>query len=279
MRRICACSSLTYCVWLSVGPRMRLEVLLWRLWGAERDNVIHTGFLEGEMQTLSFLCVWKFKVFLCERHCWSTQKIVPSQVSVYMWTCHECRDCLYSRGSCCATTCVFCHQCFPVYPPNGCQNKVHVLCDNTWIIFYSNIPRCVPPLNNKNCFYLPWGTKASISSKLDLSIWESHEQQEQQITLVSWSGRRMSQARLLKWLCYINSGALEATRQELFRSRHWDMSTSVQRVMEMTGLGEEASAGKLTWCYVVNIPWVFPFFLCWLGRHRVSFAPSVCICQ
>ena len=75
---------------------------------------------------------------LCNRHCWSThiQKTVPNsflQVSVYLWMCHECRDCLYSRGNCCATTCIVYHQCFPVYPPSGYQNKVSVLSDNTQI--------------------------------------------------------------------------------------------------------------------------------------------------
>lgn len=178
--RVCACSSWSYCVWLSVGPRMGLEMLLWRLWGAE-------GWLTQVFQKVGYK-PWVFFMFgsskrivelFCERHCWSThtQITVPNQVSVCMWTCHECRDCLYSRGICCATTCVFCHQCFPVYPPNGCQNKVLVLSDNTWTFFYSNIPRCVPPLNN-NCFHLPWGSKASISFKLDLNIWESREQQE-----------------------------------------------------------------------------------------------------
>lgn len=122
---------------------------------------------------------------LCESHCLSThtQKIVPNQVSVYVWVCHEGRDCLYSRGNCCATACVFYHQCFPVYPPHGCQNKLSVLSDNTLIIFlWQHTKACISPQQQElfpsSFTSKPWGTKASVSSELDLNTWESHEQQE-----------------------------------------------------------------------------------------------------
>lgn len=157
MRRVCTCLNLSYCAWLSVGSRTGLEILLWRLWGGERDNVIHTGFAEGEMQTLSFLHVWKFQEDCRAPLCKTSLKHTYSESGPKsgMWMCHECRDCVYSRGNCCATACVFYHQCFPVYPPQGCQNKLSVLSDNTLIIFYGNIPRRVSLLNNKNCFHLP----------------------------------------------------------------------------------------------------------------------------
>lgn len=155
MRRVCTCLNLSYWAWLSVGPHMELEILLWRLWGGEGDNVIHTGFPEGEMQTLIFLRVWKFQED-CRAPLWKTslkhtysENSPKSKSQVSMWICHECRDCLYSRGNCCATTCVFYHQCFPVYPPHRCQNKLSLLCDNTWIIFYGNIPRHVSLLNKR----------------------------------------------------------------------------------------------------------------------------------
>lgn len=46
--------------WPSYGVRNTVvEALRGR--GGEGDNVIHTGFPEGEMQTLIFLRVWKFQ--------------------------------------------------------------------------------------------------------------------------------------------------------------------------------------------------------------------------
>lgn len=50
-------------------------------------------------------------------------------------------------------------------------------------------------------------------------MWESHEQQEEQVTLVSWRGRGMAQVGLLRQLCYTNSSALEATSQDLFQEQ------------------------------------------------------------
>lgn len=47
--------------------------------------------------------------------------------------CHERRDYLYSKGNCCATTCIFYRQCFPVYPRSGYQNKVSILSDHTQV--------------------------------------------------------------------------------------------------------------------------------------------------
>lgn len=159
MRRVCACSVWSFCAWLSVGPRVELEMLLWRLWGGEGDSVVHTGFPESEMQTLSFLHVWKFKriaELLCERHCWSahTQQTAPDQVSVYVWTCHECKDCLYRRGNFVQPP-VFSAILVPCLPTWWVQDEAHVLSDNTRMIFYGNIPRLVPPLNNNNFLHLP----------------------------------------------------------------------------------------------------------------------------
>lgn len=50
------------------------------------------------------------------------------------------------------------------------------------------------------------------------------------------------------------------------------MPALAQRVMETTGLDEETSASKLTWYYVVILPWVFPLFV--PVREALSFLCS-----
>lgn len=54
-------------------------------------------------------------------------------------------------------------------------------------------------------------------------------------------------------------------------------STAVE-VMEVTGCHEETSAGKVTWCNVVSVPWAFPCFT--QVREALSFlCSSVCTSQ
>lgn len=113
---------------------------------------------------------------LCNRHHWSThiQKTVPNsflQVSVYMWMCHECRDCLYSSGNRWATTCIFYRQCFPVYPPSGYQNKVSILSDNTqiYLLWQRNQGMCL--FSTVWCLNLLWN---DLSAQLPMLYWWGH---------------------------------------------------------------------------------------------------------
>lgn len=113
---------------------------------------------------------------LCNRHHWSThiQKTVPNSflhVSVYMWMCHECRDCLFSRGNCWATTCNFYRQCFPVYPPSGYQNKVSILSDNMqiYLLWQRNQGMCL--FSTVWCLNLLWN---GLSAHLPMLYWWGH---------------------------------------------------------------------------------------------------------
>lgn len=71
-------------------------------------------------------------------------------------------------------------------------------------------------------------------------------------------------------LCYINSGASEATRQDLFQEQ------ALGHICLSTGLDEETSADKLTWYYVVIYLAFFSFFM--LVREASSFLCSFYLC-